>query len=85
MMWGAFCHCLITVALNSGLLHDSHGAFRYIAQQMDSTGGGNTWRPRFGVAERLHRHLYHGDIPARLVRAYMWRTSEANWKLLSIL
>ena len=85
MMWGAFCHCLITVALNNGMPHDSHGSFRHVAQQMDATGGGNTWRPRFGVAERLHRHFYHGDIPARLVRDYMSQTSEATRELLSIL
>ena len=85
MMWGAFCHCLITVALNDGLPHDSHGAFRYIAQQMDATGGGNTWRARFGEAELLHRHFYHGDVPARLVQAYMRRTSEATRELMRIL
>ena len=85
MMWGSFCHCLITVALNSGIPHDSHGAFRYVVQQMDATGAGNTWRPRFGVAERLHRHFYHGDIPFRLVQAYMRQTSEATRELLSIL
>ena len=45
MMWGAFCHCLITVALNNGMPHDSHGSFRHVAQQMDATGGVNTWRP----------------------------------------
>ena len=85
MMWGAFCHCLITVALNNGLPHDSHGAFRRVAQHIDATGGGNSWRPRFGEAERLHRHFYHGDIPARMVRAYMRRASEATRELLSIL
>ena len=85
MMWGAFCHCLITVALNNGVPHDSHGAFRYVAQQLDATGGGNTWKPRFGEAERLHRHFYHGDIPTKLVRAHMRRTSEATQELLSML
>ena len=85
MMWGAFCHCVITVALNNGLPYDSHGAFRYVAQQMEATGGGNTWRPRFVEAERLHRHFYHGDAPARLVQAYMRRTSDATQELLSIL
>ena len=25
--WGAFAHCLITVGLNEGLPHNSHGAF----------------------------------------------------------
>ena len=26
-LWGTFAHCLITVAQNEGLPHDSHGAF----------------------------------------------------------
>ena len=30
-LWGAFAHCLITVAQNEGLPHDSHGAFSRIA------------------------------------------------------
>ena len=32
LFWGAFAHCLITVALNEGLPHDSHGVFRTILQ-----------------------------------------------------
>ena len=71
MMWGALCHCLITVALNNGLPHDSHEAFRYVAQQMDAPGRRNTWKTRFAEAERLHGHFYQGDVPAWLVRAYM--------------
>lgn len=42
MMRGSFRLCLITVALNNGLPHDSHGAFRHVARQMDATRGGNT-------------------------------------------
>ena len=63
-MWGAFAHCLITVAQNNGLPHDSHGTFRIIAQHMDAAEGSNDWRSRFGSAERLHHHFYHGDLPA---------------------
>lgn len=85
MMWGAFCHCLITVALNNGLPHDSHGAFRHVAQQLDATGRRNTWRTRFGAAERLHRHFYHGDVPAKLLQAYMQRASNATQELLNTL
>ena len=50
-LWGAFAHCLITVALNDGLPHDSHGAFQRIAYHLDTAQGGNTWRSRFGSAE----------------------------------
>ena len=78
MMWRGFCNCLITVGLNNGLPHDSHGALRYVAQQMDATRGGDTRRPRFDAAERLHRHFYHGDIPARLMRAQIRTFSVQN-------
>ena len=51
-LWGAFAHCLITVALNNGLPHDSHGAFLRIARHLDNTQDSNRWRSRFGAAER---------------------------------
>ena len=44
----AFAHCLIAVALNEALHHESHGAFRHIAHHMDAAQGGNQWRSRFG-------------------------------------
>ena len=62
LLWGAFAHCLITVALNEGLPHDSHGAFRRITQRLDNIHGGNTWASSFGAAEQLHFHYYHGDL-----------------------
>ena len=60
---GAFAHCLLTVALKENLYHDSHGAFRRIAQLLDNVHGGNTWTSTFGAAERLHFHFYHGTLP----------------------
>ena len=42
LLWGAFAHCLIAVAQNEELPHDSHGAFRTIARHMDA---GRLWRP----------------------------------------
>lgn len=35
-LWGGFAHCLIVVAQNEGLLHDSHGAFTRIAQHINA-------------------------------------------------
>ncbi len=49
--WGAFAHCLIGIALNQGLPHDSHGAFEGIARHFDAAQGSNRWRSLFGVAE----------------------------------
>ena len=59
-LWGAFAHCLIVVAQNEGLPHDSHGAFTRIAQHMDAAKGGNRWRSYFGSGDQLHQHFYHG-------------------------
>ena len=83
--WGAFAHCLITVAQNEGLPHDSHGAFTRIAQHMDAAQGGNRWRSRFGSAEQLHEHFYHGNLPARELRTHKQDTANSILELLSTL
>ena len=82
-LWGAFAHCLITVALNQGLPHDSHGAFGRIAQRMDAAHGGNEWRSRFGSAERLHFHFYHGTLPADDLRGHRHATRRGTLELLA--
>ena len=62
LLWGAVARCLVAVAMNEDLPHDSHGAFRRIAQHLDNVHGGSTWRSRFGAAEPLHFHYYHGNL-----------------------
>ena len=84
-LWGAFAHCLITVALSDGLPHNSHGAFLRIAQRLDAVEGGNTWRSRFGSAEQLQSHFYHGDLPVRELRTHRRRTAEGTLELLTLL
>ena len=84
-LWGAFAHCLVIIALNEGLHHNSHGAFKRIAQHLDATQGGNDWRSRFGSAERLHRHFYHGDLPSEELRTHRRRTQEGTLELLRVL
>ena len=84
-LWGAFVHCLITVGQNHRLPHDSHGAFLRIAQHLDAVQGSNIWRSRFGSAERLHHHFYHGDVPDTEMRTHRRRTREAATELLSTL
>ncbi len=83
--WGAFAHCLITIALNEGLPHDSHGAFRTIAQYLDKAQGSNRWRSRLGSAEQLHFHFYHGDLPDDELRTHKWATTEGTQELLRVL
>ena len=85
LLWGAFAHCLITVGLNEGLPHNSHGAFWRIAQYLDSTQDSNDWRSRLGAAERLHRHFYHGDVLARELRTHRRHTLEGTLELLRML
>ena len=84
-LWGALAHCLITVAQNNGLPHDSHGAFERTARHMDAAQGSNDWRSRFGSAERLHRHFYHGDLPAQELRTHRRHTREGAQELLRTL
>ena len=85
LLWGAFAHCLIAVAQNDGLPHDSHGAFRTIARHMDATQDSNDWRSRLGAAENLHHPFYHGDVPAQELRTHRRRTREATLELLTVL
>lgn len=84
-LWGAFAHCLIAIALNEQIPHDSHGAFRNIAQRMDAVQGGNQWRSCFGSAERLHQHFYHGHLTSRLLQTYSEDTAHGTAELLRIL
>ena len=84
-LWGAFAHCLITVAQNDGLPHDSHGAFERTARHMDAAQGSNDWRSRFGSAERLHRHFYHGDLPVQELRTHRRHTREGAQEILKML
>ena len=84
-LWGALAHCLIAVALNEQIPHDSHGAFRNIAQRMDAVQGGNQWRSCFGSAERLHQHFYHGHLTSRLLQTYSEDTAHGTAELLRIL
>ena len=84
-LWGALAHCLITVAQNEELPHDSHGAFSRIAQHLDAAQGSNEWRSRFGSSEQLHFHFYHGDLPEDELRTHRQRTSEGTLELLAAL
>ena len=84
-LWGAFAHCLIAAAQNEGLPHDSHGAFARIAQHLDAAQGGNRWRSRFGSAEQLHEHFYHGDLPPQELRTHRTSATEGTSELLSTL
>ena len=85
LLWGAFAHCMIIVAMNDGLPHDSHGAFRRIAQHLDNALGTNEWRSRFGSAEQLHEHFYHGDLSDAEMRTHRRRTREGTLELLRVL
>ena len=84
-LWGTFAHCLVAIALEEGLEHDSHGAFRTIAQHLDAALGGNRWRSRFGSAERLHFHFYHGNLPDDELRTHKRATAEGGQELLRML
>ena len=84
-LWGALAQCLIAIAQNDGLPHDSHGAFLRTAQYLDTTQEGNIRRCRFGSAERLHHYFYHGDLPDAELRTHRRRTREAILELLRVL
>ena len=85
LLWGAFAQCLIAVAQNEGLPHDSHGALKQVARYLDATQRSNRWRTRFGSAEQLHEHFYHGDLTAPELSTHRRQTTEGTSELLSTL
>lgn len=85
LLWGALVHCLITVALNENLPHDSHWTFRTIVRYLDSTHGGNTWSSRFGAAEQLHFRYYHGDLTATGLNSHRRQAQAGTTNLLQSL
>ena len=85
LLWGAFAHCLITAALTVGQPCDSHRAFRAAAQRLDDAQGSNRWRSRFGSAERLHFHFYHGTLPEAELQSHKQATRRGTTELLSML
>ncbi|CAI8015870.1 Putative resolvase L103 [Geodia barretti] len=56
-----------------------------IAHHMDAARGSNDWRSRFGSAERLHQHFYHGDLTTDLLRSHRRITEYGTLELLRTL
>ena len=84
-LWGAFAHCLIAVAQNEGLPHNSHEALRQIGQRLSTSQNLERWRSDFGAAESLHVHFYHGDLDTEVRRTNMRVTIRAIRQLLRVL
>ena len=84
-LWGAFAHCLITVALTEGLPHNSHKAFRHIVRELAAKQNLERWRSDFGAAEQLHLHFYHGHVGPRELRTHRRSATRAIRELLLIL
>ena len=84
-LWGAFTHCLITVAQNEGLPHDSHGSFRHIARLLAAKQNLERWQSDFKAAEQLHTYFYHGDLDTGARRTHTRATSRAVQELLQML
>ena len=85
LLWGAFAHCLVATAQNLGLPHDSHGAFKRVAQHLDAAQGGNKWTSCFGSAEQLHTHFYHRNLSNRELQTHRDDTVNGALELLNAL
>lgn len=85
LLWGAFAHCLITVAQNEGLSHNSHEEFRLIAEQLAISHNAERWRSDFGAAQELHVHFYHGDLDSSELHTHTRAASRAVRQLLQML
>ena len=85
LLWGAFAHCLISVALNDSMAHDSHGAFRIIARHLDNVHHSNEWSSTFGAAERLHFHFYHANLLPAQLNSHTRDTESGTIHLLELL
>ena len=85
LLWGAFAHCLITVAQNEGLLHNSHEELRRVAERLSISQSLERWISDFGAAERLHVHFYHGNLTQSELRTHTQAATRAVQQLLRIL
>ena len=84
-LWGAFAHCLITVAQNEGLPHNSHDDLRQVAERLTFLQGLERWRSDFGAAEKLHVHFYHGNLDTAEKHTHTRATIRAVQQLLQML
>ena len=48
LLWGAFAHCLIAMALNEGMAHNSHEDFRRVAYRIAEAQETDRWLSDFG-------------------------------------
>ena len=85
LLWGAFAHCLITVAQNEGLPHNSHEELRHIAEQLSISQGLERWRSDFGAGEKLHIHYYHGNLRTSELHTHTRAATRAVQHLLRML
>ena len=85
LLWGAFAHCLITVAQNEGLPHRSHEELRFVAEQLSISQNLERWRSDFGAAGKLHVHFYHGNLTQGELRTHTQATIKAVQQLLRML
>ena len=84
-LWGAFAHCIITVAQNEGMPHNSHDDLRQVAEHLTLLQGLERWRSDFGAAEKLHVHFYHGNLNATERHTHTRATTRAVQQLLEML
>ena len=85
LLWGAFAHCLIAMALNEGMAHNSHEDFRRVAYRLAEAQESERWLSDFGAAESLHIHFYHGNLTAQQLNTHARNTWRAADELLLIL
>ena len=85
LLWGAFAHCLIAMALDEGMAHNSHEDFRRVAYRIAEAQETDRWLSDFGAAESLHIHFYHGNLTAQQLNTHARHTRRAAEELFRIL
>lgn len=85
LLWGAASHALIAVALENGWHYDSHGAFRRVAIQLETSDERPQWRSDFNTAERFHQHFYHGRLTVSEISRDRPKVGRFVNRLLSLL
>ena len=56
-----------------------------MARHLDAAEGSNIWLSRFGSAERLHIHFYHGNVPTKELRTHTQAAGKGILELLNLL
>ncbi len=84
LLWGAVTQVVIAIALQRREPVQDHQHRRQTIRNLARELNDDTIRRDFGVAQRLHAHFYHNDMPQDLLSSAVEKTRDLINRLLPI-